>query len=69
MNTPDLSTAQWCKSSYSTDTGGECVELADLTPHVVVRDSKNPNGPALVFPAAGFADVLRRIKNGVHDLA
>ncbi|SEG90745.1 protein of unknown function [Thermomonospora echinospora] len=69
MNTPDLSAARWRKSSHSGPTGGECVELANLTPHVAVRDSKNPNGPALVFPAAGFAAVLRHIKNGAHDLA
>jgi hypothetical protein len=28
MSTPDLSTAQWHKSSRSTHTGGECVEIA-----------------------------------------
>ncbi|MEV0028749.1 DUF397 domain-containing protein [Nocardia sp. NPDC050793] len=45
----DLSGAQWFKSSYSQ--GGEaCVEIAWLdVGQVGVRDSKDPNGPALVF--------------------
>ncbi|MCT9075052.1 DUF397 domain-containing protein [Streptomyces fulvoviolaceus] len=38
----DLTRALWRKSSYSGSSGGECVEVADLTPHIAVRDSKNP---------------------------
>ncbi|WP_436845742.1 DUF397 domain-containing protein [Streptomyces shenzhenensis] len=30
----------WHRSSYSGDTGGDCVEVADLAPHIAVRDSK-----------------------------
>ncbi len=29
---PDLTRAQWRKSSYSGSSGGECVGVADLTP-------------------------------------
>ncbi|MFF7155920.1 DUF397 domain-containing protein, partial [Streptomyces sp. NPDC008139] len=37
------------KSSYST-ANGECVEVAVNVPGTVrVRDSKNPEGPALAF--------------------
>jgi len=43
----DLSRAQWRKSSYSGNSGN-CVEIADLGQVVVVRDSKNPDGPVLV---------------------
>ncbi|ALC23497.1 DUF397 domain-containing protein [Streptomyces pristinaespiralis] len=50
-----LTDVRWRKSSYSGDTGGECVEVADLTPHVAVRDSKNPGGPALSITPAAFA--------------
>ncbi len=46
---PDLTTAQWFKSSHSSG-GAECVEVAFLAGNVVgVRDSKNANGPALLF--------------------
>ncbi|MEV6132374.1 DUF397 domain-containing protein [Streptomyces violaceusniger] len=52
---PDLSGAVWRKSSYSNQEGGNCVEVADGIPGVVpVRDSKRPDGPALVFPAASW---------------
>lgn len=43
----------WFKSSYSNDSGGNCVEVADLIPTqtlVAVRDSKLPHGPALPLP-------------------
>lgn len=44
----------WRKSSYSSDTGGQCIEVADLAPHVAVRDSKNPAGPVLTLAPAAF---------------
>ncbi|HEX2416936.1 MAG TPA: DUF397 domain-containing protein, partial [Micromonosporaceae bacterium] len=41
--------ARWRKSSRSNGAGGNCVEVADNLPSIVaVRDSKNPEGPALV---------------------
>jgi hypothetical protein len=59
----DLTSADWHKSSYSGNTGN-CVEVATNLPDLVaVRDSKNPQGPALVFSSqewqaftAGMAD-------------
>ena len=45
----DVTHAVWRKSSYSSGNGGACVEVARNLPDVVaVRDSKNPEGPALV---------------------
>jgi Domain of unknown function (DUF397) len=39
----------WRKSSYS-NTGANCVEIARTrSGKVVVRDSKDPRGPALAF--------------------
>jgi hypothetical protein len=44
--------ARWVKSSYSGPTGGNCVEVALLADGTVaVRNSRDPSGPALVFPA------------------
>lgn len=91
MREYDLSTAQWRKSSYSDDNGGDCVEVAydfpgaawrkstysngeggdclevaDGLPGVVpVRDSKVPQGPALVFGAAGWTAFVEAVKGGV----
>ncbi|MFI8093668.1 DUF397 domain-containing protein [Streptomyces sp. NPDC086080] len=57
-------TNQWRKSSYSGNTGGECVEVAPTCPtgSVPVRDSKNPSGPVLTVGAEAwqtFVDGLR----------
>lgn len=53
MRKYDLSGARWRKSSYSSgDESDNCVEVADGVPHVVpVRDSKVPQGPALIIGA------------------
>ncbi|WP_370420145.1 DUF397 domain-containing protein [Streptomyces sp. QH1-20] len=51
-----LSTAMWRKSSYSSDAGDDCVEVADHIPGTtMVRDSKNPDGPVLAIPARAWA--------------
>ncbi|MFF4547273.1 DUF397 domain-containing protein [Streptomyces sp. NPDC001435] len=54
----DLKRAQWRKSSYSGSSGGDCVEVADLTPHIAVRDSKNPVGPHVTFSGTAWAGFL-----------
>ncbi|MEU4655880.1 DUF397 domain-containing protein [Streptomyces sp. NPDC023723] len=48
----------WFKSSYSTGSGGECVEVAARPGEVHVRDSKDKTRAALtVDPAAWTAFV------------
>ncbi|WP_327156485.1 DUF397 domain-containing protein [Streptomyces tubercidicus] len=60
----DLSTAAWRTSSYSNGDGGDCVEVADDLPGIVpVRDSKDPHGPAVVFPAAAWSTFVTAVKN------
>ncbi|MFF7991499.1 DUF397 domain-containing protein [Kitasatospora xanthocidica] len=39
----------WFKSSHSTNEGGACVEVAETTAAVLVRDSKDKSGPHLAF--------------------
>lgn len=53
------SAPQWRTSSRSSSNGGNCVEVADNLPgRVLVRDSKDTDGPALTFsPAAWLAFV------------
>jgi hypothetical protein len=36
-------------SSHGGSTGGDCVEVASVERVIAVRDSKNPDGPVLVF--------------------
>jgi hypothetical protein len=55
---------EWFKSSYSGN-GGQCVEVADGLPGVLpVRDSKDPEGPALGFTPESFAAFVQGVKNG-----
>lgn len=64
----DLSAAAWRKSSYSNQDGGDCVEVAGGFAGVVpVRDSKDPGGPALVFPAAAWAAFVAGVRAGQFD--
>ncbi|MGW0826773.1 DUF397 domain-containing protein [Streptomyces sp. NPDC002845] len=61
-----LAAASWRKSSYSSTSGGECLEVADNlpTPLVPVRDSKNPDGPALILPAEAWASFVTSVRRG-----
>ncbi|GCD45207.1 DUF397 domain-containing protein [Streptomyces paromomycinus] len=58
---------RWVKSSYTSAEGGNCVEwspsTAEVTGIVPVRDSKDPHGPVLTFPAHSFADFIVGVKN------
>lgn len=58
----DLNSVAWRKSSYSNGQGADCVEVADNLPGITpVRDSKNPDGPALVFPTHAWAAFINSL--------
>ncbi|MFE5587592.1 DUF397 domain-containing protein [Kitasatospora sp. NPDC056531] len=59
----DLSSASWVKSSYSNN-GGDCVEVAAVPGLAPVRDSKDPEGPALVFPAEAWMSFVAAVRGG-----
>ncbi|MEU2615913.1 DUF397 domain-containing protein [Micromonospora sp. NPDC007271] len=51
----DLTGAQWRTSTRSSSNGGNCVEVADNLPGVVlVRDSKDRTGGTLRFTPAAW---------------
>ncbi|MEU6507757.1 DUF397 domain-containing protein [Streptomyces sp. NPDC046942] len=63
----DLSTAVWHKSSYSGGGGDDCLEVADGHPALVpVRDSKNPRGPKLMFPAHAWSAFVTDVKRAAE---
>lgn len=57
---------KWRKSSFSGQ-GGECVELAEAGDAVLVRDSKDPDGPRLRFTRAEMLAFLQGAKAGEFD--
>lgn len=64
-----LSDATWHKSSYSGGNGGNCVEVAVLPGNRrAVRDSKDPEGPKLVFASATWRFFTAAVKGGDFDL-
>ena len=68
MITPNSDAVNWRKSSHSGSEGGTCVELADLSAAVGVRDSKNPEGPRLVFSRRELGSLVARVKSGDLDI-
>ncbi|MFJ9679499.1 DUF397 domain-containing protein [Streptomyces sp. NPDC101194] len=56
-STGNGSALEWFKSSYSTNDGPECVEVAFAPETIHVRDSKHAQSPQLAFgprPWAAF---------------
>lgn len=67
MNASDCRNVIWVKSSYSGSTS-ECVEVAALPDgRRAVRDSKNPDGPALEFPPGEWRAFLNAAQIGEFD--
>jgi hypothetical protein len=60
-------TPRWFTSSYSSN-GGDCVEvaanLAASRGVVPVRDSKDPDGPALAFSTGAWGAFVAGVKAG-----
>ena len=54
-STRNGSEPEWFKSSYSTNDGPECVEVAFAPDAIHVRDSKNERGPQLAVGTPEWA--------------
>ncbi|MVO85880.1 DUF397 domain-containing protein [Streptomyces sp. p1417] len=61
----DLALLIWHKSSYSNGSEGLCLEVATGLPGTVpVRDSKAPDGPALLVNATAWAPFIAAVAAG-----
>jgi hypothetical protein len=62
----ERATVSWHRSSHSQD--GACVEVARVPGQVLVRDSKDPDGPILSFTFAEWHAFLAGVSGGEFEL-
>ena len=65
MENCDFSQAIWRKSRRSGLSN--CVEVATTPSIVALRDSKDPSGPVLRYPAGHWSTFLAAAKTGAFD--
>ncbi|AJP05314.1 DUF397 domain-containing protein [Streptomyces leeuwenhoekii] len=58
--------ASWMKSRHS-NAEGNCVEVALVEGGIAMRNSRDPDGPALVYTAAEVRAFLAGAKEGEFD--
>jgi len=63
----DLGDVVWRKSSFS-GTQSDCVEMAWSQAVLAVRDSKNTDGPVLLFPRSSVAALVDGLAAGRHTV-
>jgi len=61
----------WRKAGASR-ANGDCVELAPIDgkmrgSEIAMRDSKDPNGPVIVYSPSAFKAFIHRVKTGKFD--
>ena len=52
----------WRTSSYSGNSGGNCVEVGAAAPLIAVRDSKDPDGARLTFEREAWDAFAAKVK-------
>jgi hypothetical protein len=57
----------WRKAQRSVNNGA-CVELTSFGGRIVVRDSKDPGGPVLLYGPKGWHAFLNATKEGKFDI-
>jgi Domain of unknown function (DUF397) len=64
VRSSDFPHASWRKSSRSNGGGdGNCVEVAELPGRVVIRDSKDPAGPVLMFAGTKWQSFVSSVQS------
>jgi hypothetical protein len=62
-----LRSARWRKSRHS-NPSGDCLEAAKLpTGNVAIRNSRDPDGPALIFTPSEWDAFVRGARDGDFD--
>ncbi|TML25932.1 MAG: DUF397 domain-containing protein [Actinobacteria bacterium] len=66
MLAPEGDGLRWRKSSRSA-ANGACVEIAETSDSIAVRDSKDPQGPHLRFGVAAWQTFISSVRAGAFD--
>lgn len=53
----------WPEFGFACNSGGGCVIVEYIAGAIVIRDSKNPTQPGLVFSKKEYADFRRRVRD------
>ena len=62
----ELQGVRWQKSSFSAN--NNCVEMAELTSgEIAVRNSRDPDGPALIYTRSEVEALILGARNGDFD--
>jgi Domain of unknown function (DUF397) len=68
MPASELRSARWHKSSFSGNGNNNCVEMARLANgEVAVRNSRDPDGPTLIYTRPEVEALIRGVRNGEFD--
>jgi hypothetical protein len=62
----ELAQLNWLKARRSS-VNGQCVEVATAIGKVAIRDSKDPDGPILLYTPTEFKAFLEGARNGSFD--
>lgn len=62
----EASGLQWRKARRSSNNGA-CVEVAPVSGHILIRDSKDSNGPVLGYSESSWHVFVTGARNGLFD--
>jgi hypothetical protein len=63
-----MSAPVWRKSTYSGGASGNCTEIAAIPGTVLVRDSKDPDGPRLAIGRHAWEAFAAAVKAGARNV-
>ena len=66
LSAPERQGLDWLKARSST-ANGQCVEIASAAGNIAIRDSKDPDGPILMYTCGEFRAFLDGARNGEFD--
>ena len=67
MSAGELTRAAWRKSQRS-NSQGACVEMARISAEIVaMRNSRDPQGPALICPRNAIVALVKGLRDGKYD--